>query len=80
MNIQVGFVAFWPFLDDERLRLILRENILQDYSAGLHSCSPNLFLLYVNDLSDDVICNIDYYADDTFLHSKCSGIWFVAKA
>lgn len=80
MNIQVGFVAFWPFLDDERLRLILRENILQDYSAGLHSCSPNLFRLYVNDFSDDVICNIDFYADDTFLYSKCSGIWFVAKA
>ena len=26
-----------------------------------------LFLQYINDLSDDVICNIDSYADDTTL-------------
>ena len=30
-----------------------------------------LFLLYVNDLPDDVICNIAIYADDTSLYSKC---------
>ena len=28
---------------------------------------PTLFLLYINDLSDDVICNIAIYADDTLL-------------
>ena len=27
----------------------------------------SLFLLYINDLPDDVICNIDIYADDTTL-------------
>ena len=26
---------------------------------------PTLFLLYINDLSDDVICNIAIYANDT---------------
>ena len=26
---------------------------------------PTLFLLYINDLLDDVICNIAIYADDT---------------
>ena len=26
---------------------------------------PTLFLLYINDLPDDVICNIAIYADDT---------------
>ena len=26
---------------------------------------PKLFLLYINDLSDDVICNIAISADDT---------------
>ena len=31
---------------------------------------PTLFLLYINDLSDDVICNIAIYADDTTLYSK----------
>ena len=29
------------------------------------------FLLYNNDLSDDLICNIAICADDTTLYSKC---------
>ena len=32
--------------------------------------SQGLFLLYINDLPDDVICNIAIYADDTTLYSK----------
>ena len=39
---------------------------------------PTLFLLYINDLPDDVICNITIYADDTTLNSKCdkaSDLW-----
>ena len=39
---------------------------------------PTLFLLYINDLLDDVICNIAVYADDTTLYSKCdqaSDLW-----
>ena len=31
---------------------------------------PTLFLLYINDLLDDVICDIAIYADDTTLYSK----------
>ena len=31
----------------------------------------SLFLLYINDLPDDVIYNIAIYADDTTLYSKC---------
>ena len=34
----------------------------------LHS---TLFLLYINDLPVDVICDIPIYADDTTLYSKC---------
>ena len=37
-----------------------------------------LLLLYINDLPDDVICNIAFYADDTTLYSKCdqaSDLW-----
>ena len=39
---------------------------------------PAIFLLYINDLPDDVICNIAIYADDTTLYSKCdqaSDMW-----
>ena len=39
---------------------------------------PTLFLLYINDLPDNVICNIAIYADETTLYSKCdqaSDLW-----
>ena len=39
---------------------------------------PTFFLLYINDLPDDVICDITLYADDTALYSKCdqaSDLW-----
>ena len=39
---------------------------------------PTLFVLYINDLPDDVICNIATYADDTTLYSNCdqtSDLW-----
>ena len=39
---------------------------------------PTLFLLYINDLPDDVICDIAIFADDTTLYSKCdwaSDLW-----
>ena len=32
---------------------------------------PTLFLLYINGLADDVICDMAIYADDTTLCSKC---------
>ena len=39
---------------------------------------PTLFLLYTNDLPDDVLCNIAIYVDDTTLYHKCdqaSDLW-----
>ena len=39
---------------------------------------PTLFLLYINDLPDDAICDIAICADDTTLYSKCdraSDLW-----
>ena len=56
---------------------------LQEYqvNAGFSQGSiiePTLFLLYINDLPDDVIRNLAIYADDTTLYSKCdhaSNLW-----
>ena len=43
----------------------------------------HFFLLYINDLPDDVICNIAIYAYDTSLYSYCdqvSDLWQVELA
>ena len=37
-----------------------------------------MFLLYINNFPDDIICDIAIYADDTTLYSKCnrtSDLW-----
>ena len=37
-----------------------------------------LFLIYINELPDDVMCDIAIYADDTTLYFKCdqaSDLW-----
>ena len=56
--------------------MVLDAKPSQEYpvNAGVNQGSilnPTLFLLYINDLPDDVICNIAIYADDTTLYSKC---------
>ena len=71
------------FLSNRRLRVILDGKSSQEYpvNAGVPEGSilgPKRFLLYINDLPDDVICNIAIYADDTTLYSKCdqgSDLW-----
>ena len=63
--------------------MVLDANSSQEYSvhAGVLQDSildPTLFLLYINDLPDDVSCDIAIYADDTTLYSKCdraSDLW-----
>ena len=54
--------------------MVLDRKSLQEYpaNAGVPQGSGlPLFLLYINDLPDDVICSIALYADDTTLYSKC---------
>ena len=65
------------FLSNRQLRVVLDGKSSQEYpvNAGFPQGSilgPPLFLLYINDLPDDVICNIAIYADDTTLYSKCN--------
>ena len=70
-------------LSNRRLWVILDGKSSQEYpvNAGVPEGSilgPTLFLLYINDLPDDVICNIAIYADDTTLYPKCnqaSDLW-----
>ena len=63
--------------------MVLDGKSSQEYpvNAGVPQGSilgPTLFLLYINDLPDDVICDIGIYAADTTLSSECdlaSDMW-----
>ena len=63
--------------------MVLDEKSSQEYpvNAGLPQgfiLDPKLFLLYINDLPDDVICDVAVYAGDTTLYCKCdqaSDLW-----
>ena len=64
------------FLSNRRLQVVLDGKSSQEYpvNVGVPQGSilgPTLFLLYINDLPDDVICDIAIYPDDTTLYSKC---------
>ena len=71
------------FLSNMQLRVVLDEKSSEEYAvnSGFPQGSipgPTFFLLYINDLPDDVICNIAVYAHDTTLYSKCdqaSDLW-----
>ena len=71
-----GHGIFTFFLTNRRIWVVLEEKSSQEYpvEAGVPQGSilgPTLFLLYINDLHDDVVSNIAIYADDTTLYSKC---------
>ena len=59
--------------------MVLDGNSSQEYPVNAKvPLGPTLFLLYINGLPDDVICDIAIYADDTTLYSKCdqaSDLW-----
>ena len=58
---------------------IFLQKFLQKYStktwvAQGSILEPDLFLHYINDLLDDVICNIVIYANDASFYSKCDQV------
>ena len=69
-----GLISF--FFSNSWLRVVLDGKSSQEYPVN--SGAPQgsitgltLFLLYINDFPDDVICDIVIYDDDTTLYSKC---------
>ena len=76
-EFQAGYLvlAISFFLRNTQLRVVLDGKSLQEYPANSGASQgsilgPTLFLLYINDLPDDFICNIAIYTDDTTLYSK----------
>ena len=64
------------FLSSRWLHVVLDGKSSQEYpiNAGIPQgfiLGPTLFLLYINVLRADVICNIAIYADDATLYSEC---------
>ena len=76
-----GLISSFSVIDNFKWFLMesLHKNIqLMQDSSRFHSWSTALFLLYINDLPVDVICDIAIYADDTILYSKfdrVSDLW-----
>ena len=71
----IGLIS--SFLSNRQLQVILEGKCSQEYqvnNAGAPQGSilvSTLFQLYINDLPDDVICDIDIYAGDNTLYIKC---------
>ena len=63
--------------------MVLYRKSLEEYLVNVavpqgSIIGPTLFLLYMNYLPDDVICNIAIYDDDATLYSNCnqaSDLW-----
>ena len=73
------FGLIFSFLSNIWLQVVLDGKSSQEYpvNAGVPQGSflgPALFLLHINDLPENAICNIAIYADDTTLYSAWSGI------
>ena len=71
------------FVSNRQLRVVLDGKSSEEYpvNVGIPQGSilcPTLFLLYINDPPDDVICGIAICAEHTTLYSKCdqaSDLW-----
>ena len=64
------------FLINRQLQVVLDGKSSQEYPVNVGVVQGSIlghtfFLLYINDLPDNVICDISIYADDTTVYSKC---------
>ena len=83
MESQVIFGLISSFLSNKWFRVVLNGKSSQEHpvNTGLPQGSilgPTIFVLYINDLPEDVICDIAIYADDTTLYLECdeaSDMW-----
>ena len=71
---KLGLISSFP--SNRRLRVVLSGKSSQKDPVNARVpqgfiLGPTLFLLYINDLPDDVICDVAISADDTTLYSKC---------
>ena len=72
MEFQVTYFALCLlFSVIDGLEWFWMESLHKNISPG-SILGPTLFILYINDLSDNVIV---IYADDTTLYSKCDGVF-----
>ena len=71
------------FLSNRQFFVVLDGKSSQEYPVNAGATQGSilgltLFLLYINNLPDYIICNVAIYADDTSLYSKCdqvSDLW-----
>ena len=79
---QIFFCLISSFLSNRRLRVGLDGKSSKEYpvNAGIpqgYILGPTLFLLYIDDLTDNVICNIAIYTDLYVIHiSTAIYIWY----
>ena len=77
------FSRISSFLSNRQLPVVLDRKPSEEYPVNTgvperSSLGPMLFLLYMNDLPDDVVSSTAKCADDTALYSKCdqaSDLW-----
>ena len=66
MESQVRYLALFLFFSsNRRLRVVLDGKSSQEYPVNAGVTQG------INDLPDDIICNIAIFADDTTVYSKC---------
>ena len=70
------------FVSNRQLQVVLDGKSSQEYPVNAEVpqwsiLGPKIFLLYINDLPDDVICNTAIYGDDTTVYFKSDQAYLI---